>query len=50
MSVQAQIDVQKLMEEIHKIVCTKCKKKLENMEIPIVQRIRPMDLIKKPTA
>ena len=47
MGVRAEIDVASLIQEIHKVLCPKCRKKLENLELPVVQKIKVMDLAKK---
>ena len=48
MGVRAEIDVASLIQEIHKVLCPKCRKKLEKLELPVVQKIKVMDLTKKP--
>lgn len=46
MSTQVQINVKQLLEEIDKVLCKDCKKKLENLELPIAQTVKVKDLMK----
>jgi hypothetical protein len=46
MSIQAQIDVRRLLEEVNRILCDECRKKLADLELPIAQTVKIKDLMK----
>lgn len=47
MSMQAQVNVEQLLEEISKVLCKECRKKVGELRIPVQATARVEDLIKK---
>jgi len=47
MSMQAQVNIEQLLEEINKVLCKECKKKVGELRVPVQATAKISDFVKK---
>ena len=47
MSMQANVNIEQLLEEINKVLCEECRKKVSELRIPVQATAKISDFIKK---
>jgi len=47
MSMQAQVNIEQLLEEISKVLCPACRKKIGELRIPVQATAKVADFMKK---